>query len=92
MTTDKLICAVESGKYEGATFIVGEEYIMESTFLAKLFIWVWLNVVTELDQYPYLHALLFLIEFLDLVGLGGVKGCWSDTGYMLSSGREDPCS
>ena len=23
MTTDKLICAVESGKYEGATFVVG---------------------------------------------------------------------
>ena len=38
MTTDKLICPVESGKYEGATFIVGEEYIMESTFLAKLFV------------------------------------------------------
>ena len=36
MTTDKLICAVESGKYEGATFVFGEEYIMESTFLAKL--------------------------------------------------------
>ena len=31
MTTDKLICAVESGKYEGATFVVGKEYIMEST-------------------------------------------------------------
>ena len=30
MTTDKLICAVESGKYEGATFVIGEEYIMES--------------------------------------------------------------
>ena len=37
MTTDKLICAVESGIYEGATFVVGEEY-MESTFLAKLII------------------------------------------------------
>ena len=35
MTTEKLICAVESGKYEGATFVVGEEYIMESTFLAS---------------------------------------------------------
>ena len=72
MTTDKLICAVESGKYEGATFVVGEEYIMESTFFAKLFIRVWFNVVTE---YLYLHALLFPIEFLDLAGLGGVKGC-----------------
>ena len=88
MTTDKLICAVESGKYEGATFVVGEEYIMESTFLAKLFIRVWFNVVPELEEYLYLHALLFLIEFLDLAGLGGVKGCWSDTGYMLSLGRE----
>ena len=88
MTTDKLICAVESGKYEGTTFVIGEEYIMESTFLAKLFIRVWFNVVTELEEYLYLHALLFLIEFLDLAGLGGVKGCWSDTGYMLSSGRE----
>ena len=29
MTTDKLICAVESGKYEGTTFVVDEEYIME---------------------------------------------------------------
>ena len=75
MTTDKLICAVESGKYEGGTFVVGEEYIMESTFLAKLFIQVWFNVVTELEEYLYLHALLFLIEFLDLAGLGGVKGC-----------------
>ena len=61
---------------------------MESTFLAKLFIRVWFNVVTELEEYLYLHALLFLIEVLDLAGLGGVKGCWSDTGYMLSSGRE----
>ena len=86
MTTDKLICVVESGKYEGATFVVGEDYIMESTFLAKLFIWF--NVVTELEEYLYLHGLLFLIEFLDLAGLGGVKVCWSDTGYMLSSGRE----
>ena len=50
-TTDKLICAVESGKYEGATFVVGEEYIMESTFFAKLFIRVWFNVVTELEEY-----------------------------------------
>ena len=24
LTMDKLICAVESGKYEGATFVVGE--------------------------------------------------------------------
>ena len=88
MTTDKLICAVESGKYEGATFVVGEEYIMESTFLAKLFIQVWFNVVTELEEYLYLHALLFLIEFIDLAGLGGVKDCWSNTGYMLSSGWE----
>ena len=88
MTTDKLICAVESGKYEGATFVVGEEYIMESTFLAKLFIRIWFNVVTELEDYFYLHALLFPIQFLDHAGLGGVKGCWSDTGYMLPSGRE----
>ena len=88
MTTDKLICAVESGKYEGATFVVGEEYLVESTFLAKLFILVWFNVVTELEEYSYLHALLFLIEFLDLAGLGGVNGCWLDTGHMLSSGRE----
>ena len=89
MTTDKLICAVESGKYEGAVFVVYEEYIMESTFLAKLFIRVWFNVVTELEEYPYLHALLFLIiEFLDFAGLGGVNGCCSDTGYMLYSGRE----
>ena len=73
MTIDnlKLICAVESGKYEGATIVVGEEYIMESTFLAKLFIRVWFNVVTELEEYLYLHPLLFLIEFLDLAGLGG---------------------
>ena len=76
MTTDKLICAVESGKYEGATF------------LAKLSIRVWFNVVTELEEYLNLHAVLFLTEFLDLAGLGGVKGCWSDSGYMLSSGRE----
>ena len=46
------------------------------------------NLVTELEEYLYPHALLFLIEFLDLAGLGGVKGCWSDTGYMLSAGRE----
>ena len=43
---------------------------MESTFLAKLFIRVWFNVVTELEEYLYQHALLFLIEFLDLAGLG----------------------
>ena len=43
MTADKLICAVESGKYEGATFVLREEYIMESTFPAKLFIRVWFN-------------------------------------------------
>ena len=83
MTTDKLSCAVESGKYEGATFVVGEEYIMESTFLAKMFIRVWLIVVTELEEYLYLHTLLFLIEFIDLAGLGGVTGCWSGTGYIL---------
>ena len=92
MTTDKLICAVESGKYEGATFVVGEEYIMESTFSVKLFIRVWFNVVTELEEYLYLHTLLFPIEFLDLAGLGGVKGCWSGTSYMLSSGREGAAS
>ena len=91
MTTDKLICAVASGIYEGATFVVGEEYIMESTFLAKLFIRVWFNMV-ELEEYLYLHALLFPIEFLDLAGLGCVKGCRSDTGYMLSSGREGAAS
>ena len=56
---------------------------MESTFLAKLFIRVWFNVVTELEEYLYIHALLFLIEFLDLAGLGGVKGCWSDTGHYV---------
>ena len=65
MTTDKLICAVESGKYEGATFVVDDElYIMESAFLAKLFIRVWFSVVTELEEYLYLYALLFLVEFL----------------------------
>ena len=53
-----------------------------------MFIRVWFNVVTELEEYLYLHALLFLIEFLDLAGLGGVIGCWSDTGHILSSGRE----
>ena len=88
MTFDKLICAVESGKYEGASFAVGEEYIMESTFHAKLFIRVWFNVVTELEEYLYLHTLLFLIEFHDLARLGGVKDCWTDNGHMLSSGRE----
>ena len=61
---------------------------MESTFLAKLFIPVWFNVVAELEEYSYLHALLFLIEFLDFPVLRGVNGCCSDTGYMLSSGRE----
>ena len=65
---------------------------MESTFLAKLFIRVWFNVVTELEEYLYLHVLLFLIQFLDLAGLGGVKDCWSDTGFMLSSGREGAAS
>ena len=59
---------------------------MKSTFLAKLFIRVWFNVVTELEEYLCLHALLCLIDFL--AGLGGVKGYWSDTGYMLSSGWE----
>ena len=93
LTTDKLICAVESGKYEGATFsVVGEEHIMESTFFAKLVIRVWFNVVTELEEYLYLHALLFPIEPLDIAGLGGLKGYWSDTGYMLSSGREGAAS
>ena len=92
MTTDKLICAVESVKYEVATFVVGEEYFMKSPFFAKLFIRVWFNVVTELEEYLYLHALLFLIECLDLAGLGGVKGDWSDTDYMLSSGREGAAS
>ena len=83
MTTDKLICAVESGKYEGLTFVVGEEYIMESTFLDKLFMRVWFNGVTELEEYLYLDALLFHLEFLNLAWLGGVKGCWSDTGYNV---------
>ena len=88
MSTDKLICAVESGIYKRIIFVVCEEYTMESTFLAKLFIRVWFNVVTEIEEYPYQHALLFLTEFLDFAGLGGVKGCCSDIGYMLSSGRE----
>ena len=87
MTTDKLICAVESGKYEGAPPLS----LMKNTLwnqrleLAKLFIRVWFNVDTELEEYLYLHALLFLIEFLDLTGLylGGVKFCWSDTGYNV---------
>ena len=57
MTTDKLICAVESGKYERAIFF-------SSTFLAKPFIRVWFNVVTELEEYPCLHTLLFLIDSL----------------------------
>ena len=73
MTTDKLICAVESGKYEGAIFVVCEEYIIESTFLAKRFIRVLFNVVNELEEYIYLHALLFPKEFLDFAGLGGRK-------------------
>ena len=34
-----------------------------------MFIRVWFNVVNELEDYPYLHALLFLIEFLDFAGL-----------------------
>ena len=88
MTTDKLICAIRSGKYEGAIFVVYEVYLMESRFLAKLFIRIWFNLVNELEEYLYLHALLFLIEFLDFAGLGGLKGCCSDTGYMLPSGRE----
>ena len=33
------------------------------------------NVVTELEEYLYLHAKLFPIEFLDLARLGGLKGC-----------------
>ena len=65
---------------------------MESTFFAKLVIRVLFNAVTELEEYIYLHALLFPIEFLDLAGLGGLKGCWSDTGYMLSSGQEGAAS
>ena len=65
-----------------------EEYIIESTFLVKLFIRVWFNVVTELEEYLYIHALMLFTEFLDLVGLGGVNGCWSDAGYMLTSGRQ----
>ena len=73
MTTDKLICTVESGKYERAIFVVCEEYTTESTFLAKLSIRVWFNVFTELEEYPYLHALLFVIEFLDFAGLGERK-------------------
>ena len=73
---------VESRKYEGAIYVVCEEYIMESTFLAKLFIRVWFNVVTELEEYLYLHPMLFLIEFIDFAGIGGVKGCCSDTGYI----------
>ena len=48
---------------------------MESTFFAKLFIRVWVNVATELEDYLYIHALLFPIEFLHLSGLGGLKGC-----------------
>ena len=78
MTTDNLIRAVESGKYEGATFVVGEEYILESTFLAKLFIRVWFNVVSDLEEYLYLHALMFPIEFLDLAFVVGEE-------YILES-------
>ena len=71
MTTDNLICAV---KYEGAIFVVCEElYLMESRFLAIIFIRIWFNVVNELEEYLYLHALLFLIVFLDFAGLGGRK-------------------
>ena len=55
---------------------------MESTSLAKLFIRVWFSMVTEQEENPYLHTLLFLTEFLDFAGLGGVKGCCQ----MLSSG------
>ena len=73
MTTDKLICAIGSGKYEQVIFVVCDEYTMELTFLAKLFIRVWFNVGAELEEYPYLHALLFLIEFLDFARLGGVN-------------------
>ena len=90
---DKLICAVESGIYEGTTSVAGEEHIKESMFFAKLVIQNWFNAaaVTELEEYLYQHALLFLIEFLDLAALGGLKGCWSDTGYMLSSGQAGRC-
>ena len=56
MTSDKLICAVESGKYKRAIFVVCEEYNMESMFLAKLFIRVWFNIVTEQEEYPYTYA------------------------------------
>ena len=72
---DKLICAVESGKYEGATCVVGEVHIMESTFFVKLVIRVWFNADTELEEYLFLHALLFPIEFLHLAGLGGLTFC-----------------
>ena len=50
------------------------------------------NVVTKLEEYLYLHVLLFPIEFFNVAGVGGVKGCGSDTGYMLSSGREGAAS
>ena len=83
MTTDKSICVVESGKYERAIFVVCEEYTKESTFLAKPFIRVWFNVVTELEEYPYLHAVLFFIEFLDFAGLGGIQDCCLNTGYYV---------
>ena len=46
------------------------------------------NMVTEQEEYPYIHALLFLIEFLDFAGLGDAKGCCSDAGCLLSLGRE----
>ena len=87
MITDELIWTVESGKYEGAIFVVCEEYTMESTFLAKLFIRVWINMVTEQEEYPYLHALLFLIEFLHFPCLAGIKGCCPDTGYRAHTGK-----
>ena len=49
MTTDKLICAVQSGKYEGATFVVGEEYHMEYGTMTHL--------LRSLDMDPIKHAL-----------------------------------
>ena len=42
---------------------------MEKMFLAKLFNRVLINVVTELEEYIYIHPLLFL----DLARLGGRK-------------------
>ena len=63
-------------------------YGIKSTFFAKLVVRVWFNVITELEEYLYPQALLFPIQVLDLAGLGGVNGCWSDTGFVLSSEQE----